>query len=239
MSVAVLLVAAGRGSRAGGDIPKQFQRLDNVPILARTLATFAAHPRVAEIVLVHNPADRPRIDTILAQVPGHPVVILAEGGATRDGSVRAGLAALSAATDRVLIHDGARPLVTAVLIDRVLDTLRDQPAAAPALPVTDALWTGAEGKVTGTRDRTGLWRAQTPQGFHLAAIRAAHAAWPTGRPAADDVEIALTHGIDVRIVEGDEDNIKITHPPDFARAAMILRARNGEDDNGHTAGQRL
>ncbi|WP_372605597.1 2-C-methyl-D-erythritol 2,4-cyclodiphosphate synthase, partial [Actibacterium sp.] len=125
--------------------------------------------------------------------------------------------------DAVLIHDGARPLVSAALIDRVIVALETHPGAAPALPVTDALWRGADGAVAAPHPRDGLFRAQTPQGFHLDAIRAAHAAHPGG--AADDVEVALAAGLDVMIVEGDEDNLKITHPGDFARAARILKDR--------------
>lgn len=124
---------------------------------------------------------------------------------------------------KVLIHDGARPLVPRDLVERVLAALDHAPAAAPALPVTDALWRGAEGQVTGTQDRTGLWRAQTPQGFRFAEILAAHRAHPGG--AADDVEVARAAGLAVDIVPGSEDNLKLTYPQDFARAEAILRSR--------------
>ena len=107
----------------------------------------------------------------------------------------------------------------------MLTALHDAPAAAPAVPVTDALWTGANGKVTGTQDRTGLFRAQTPQGFARDAILAAHAAHTGG--AADDVEVARAYGLEIAIVPGDEDNLKITVPGDFARAERIMRGRNG------------
>ncbi|MEM7632718.1 MAG: 2-C-methyl-D-erythritol 4-phosphate cytidylyltransferase, partial [Pseudomonadota bacterium] len=123
------------------------------------------------------------------------------------------------------IHDVARPLVAPAVIDAVLAALAHDAGAAPALAVTDALWTGADDRVTGTQDRTGLFRAQTPQGFDLAAIRAAHAAHPGG--AADDVEVARAHGIQVAIVPGDEDNIKITLPGDIARAERLLWGRDG------------
>jgi len=126
---------------------------------------------------------------------------------------------------RVLIHDVARPMVTHDTILDVLKALDQSDAAAPALAVTDALWTGSDGRVTGTQDRTGLFRAQTPQGFHVDAITKAHAAHPGG--AADDVEVARAYGLDVAIVLGDEENLKITHAQDFARAERILRGRNG------------
>ncbi len=214
-ATAVLIVAAGRGTRAGGELPKQWQMLGEKPVLAQTLAAFAGFRRV----LVLHPDDRAR-----AQALGEDAEIVT-GGATRDASVRAGLEALDGrGIERVLIHDGARPLVSAALIGRVLAALDHFPGAAPALAVTDALWTGAGGLVTGTRDRDGLYRAQTPQGFRFAPILAAHRAHPGG--AADDVEVARAAGLDVAIVEGDEDNIKLTWPGDFARAGRLLKGRD-------------
>ncbi len=113
--------------------------------------------------------------------------------------------------------------MTRDLIDRLEAALEGAPGAAPALPVTDALWRGAGGLVRGTQDRAGLWRAQTPQAFRFDAILAAHRAHPGG--AADDVEVALAAGLDVAIVPGEEDNLKVTFPADFARAEAILRGR--------------
>lgn len=231
MTVAAIVVAAGRGSRAGGDVPKQYQDLDGEAVLQRTLHALAAHPAVSHLVVVLHPDDRSRFQALVSE-PACTPVILAEGGATRDASVRAGIAALPAGVDRVLIHDAARPLVSPAVIDRVLAALDFAPGAAPALAVTDALWRGEGGRVQGTQDRAGLYRAQTPQGFHRAAIEAAHrtaeqASRQAGSPggALDDVEVARAHGLDVAIVAGDEDNIKITLPGDFARAARILRQR--------------
>jgi 2-C-methyl-D-erythritol 4-phosphate cytidylyltransferase/2-C-methyl-D-erythritol 2,4-cyclodiphosphate synthase len=114
-------------------------------------------------------------------------------------------------------------LVSAELIARMAAALDHGPGAAPALAVTDALWRGAAGLVVGTQDRSALWRAQTPQGFRFDAILAAHRAHPGD--AADDVEVARAAGLDVTIVEGDEDNIKLTFPGDFARAERIIAAR--------------
>ncbi len=230
MTTAVIIVAAGRGTRAGGDLPKQWQMLGGRPVLAQTLDAFAGFRRV----LVVHPDDMARAEALQS---GAQIVA---GGATRDASVRAGLDALAGSdVTQVLIHDGARPLVSRAVIGRVLAALADAPAAAPALAVTDALWTGAAGRVTGTQDRTGLWRAQTPQGFRLKAILAAHAAHPGG--AADDVEVARAAGLDVAIVEGDEDNIKLTWPADFARAAAVLerRAKDGAAKDGAGMDARL
>ncbi|MBL9057594.1 MAG: bifunctional 2-C-methyl-D-erythritol 4-phosphate cytidylyltransferase/2-C-methyl-D-erythritol 2,4-cyclodiphosphate synthase [Rhodobacteraceae bacterium] len=211
---AAIIVAAGRGTRAGGALPKQWQMLAGKPVLAHTLAAFAGF---AQVLVIH-PDDRARAEAIAGDAQ------IVEGGATRDASVRAALEALAGqGIARVLIHDGARPLISKAVIARVLAALDHHPGAAPALAVTDALWTGAGGLVSGTRDRAGLYRAQTPQGFRFAEILAAHRAHPGG--AADDVEVARAAGLDVAIVEGDEDNLKLTFPGDFARAGALLQRR--------------
>ena len=181
-------------------------------MLAHTLAAFAGFRRV----LVIHPDDR-------ALAAGLEVELVI-GADSRDASVRNGLLALAGSgVSRVLIHDAARPLVPRAVIDRVLAALEMTPGAAPALPVTDALWQGVAGQVTGAADRSGLWRAQTPQGFQFDAILAAHLSH-SGQ-AADDVEVARAAGLAVTIVEGDEDNLKLTWPGDFARAEAILRGR--------------
>lgn len=237
MTTAAVIVAAGRGSRAGGDRPKQWQMLAGRPVLAHTLQAFRG--RVDRLVLVIHPDDRSHARELAGDA------LLVEGGATRDASVRNALEALAGTgVTRVLIHDGARPLVPAPVIARVLAALDTHAGAAPALAVTDALWRGTGGEVAGTQDRTGLWRAQTPQGFRFDAILAAHRAHPGG--AADDVEVARAAGIDVAIVEGDEANLKVTFPGDFARAETMLKGRsmdvrlgNGYDVHAFTAGDHV
>ena len=215
MTCAALIVAAGRGLRAGGGVPKQWRPLGDRTVAEHTLRAFAAHPGIDRLVMVLHP------DDIAAEVwPADPPADIATGGATRAESVRAGLDMLDGAVDRVLIHDVARPLVSARVIDAVLAALERHDGAAPGLAVTDALWTGTQTEITGTHPRDGLYRAQTPQGFRLAAILAAHRSH--GGDAADDVEIALAAGLDVVLVPGDEDNLKITGPGDFARAERIL-----------------
>jgi 2-C-methyl-D-erythritol 4-phosphate cytidylyltransferase/2-C-methyl-D-erythritol 2,4-cyclodiphosphate synthase len=216
MQIAAVIVAAGRGTRAGGEIPKQWQEVGEHSVAAWSCARFRSRADIAEIILVIHPDDR-----VFAQsIKG---VTLVHGGATRDGSVHNGLKALAADITHVLIHDVARCTVSDRVIDGVIDALQAADGAAPALPVSDALWIGADGKVSGTQDRTGLFRAQTPQGFALRAILNAHGAHQGG--AADDVEVARSAGLDVVITEGDENNLKITMPDDFARAAKILEQR--------------
>ena len=218
MTVAAVIVAAGRGLRAGGGLPKQWRRVGGRAVAAWTLDAFRTAPRVGPIALVLHPEDM----GFAPGYSGHRDVIVAQGGATRDASVRAGLEALVPfAPELVLIHDVARPLVSQALIDRVIEALGHADAAAPALAVTDALWRGAEGQVAGMLDRAGLFRAQTPQGFRFPLILEAHRRHAGG--AADDVEVARAAGLDVVIVPGEEDNLKITEPGDFARAERLLR----------------
>jgi len=221
-----IIVAAGRGLRAGGETPKQFQPLNGVSVLMHTIAAFATHSDINQLILVVNPADR----DLLTQLDLGDLTLV-NGGDTRDASVLAGLNA--ATTDNVLIHDGARPLVSARIISEVITALTTHAGAAPALTVTDALWHGKDGQVVAPHPRENLFRAQTPQGFRRTEIIAAHAAHNGG--AADDVEVALAHGMDVAIIAGDEANMKITNPGDFARAEHLLeqnmdiRLGNGYD----------
>ncbi len=217
---AAIIVAAGRGTRAGGTVPKQWQTIAGRTVAAHTLDVFHNHPRVDVILFVHHMADTERAKAEAQTFGAHLVI----GGATRDASVGAGLKTAQAlGVSQVLIHDVARPGLPPELIDRVLQALETSPAAAPALALSDALWRGTGGMVVATVNRAGLYRAQTPQGFHLQPILEAHAAHPGG--AADDVEVARSAGLDVAIVEGDEANLKITGPADFKRAEAILGSK--------------
>lgn len=213
MTVAALITAAGRGTRAGGGIPKQWQPLAGRRVIDWTLAALA--PFADRVLLVLHPED-------MALAPSGFEVT--EGGATRRASVRRGLEHLARQGTppcHVLIHDAARATLPPAVVDGVLSALRaGAPAAAPALPVTDALWSAQDGRVTGTRDREGLHAAQTPQGFEFAAILAAHRAHEGD--AADDVAVALAAGLPVTITPGHPDNLKITHAADFDRAQRIL-----------------
>lgn len=219
MTTAAIILAAGRGIRAGAGTPKQWRRLAGMRVADWSIKRFRASARISRIILVLSPQDSAH----WAEYSARPGLHVVAGGANRAESVRRGLAALPDDIDRVLIHDGARPCLSERLIARVIDALDHHPAAAPALPVTDALWRGRTGEVAGTVDRSGLFAAQTPQGFHLAAIRSAHAAY-AAHPgeAADDVEVARAAGLPVAIVEGEADNLKITMPGDLARAERIL-----------------
>ncbi|SER44024.1 2-C-methyl-D-erythritol 2,4-cyclodiphosphate synthase [Tranquillimonas rosea] len=215
MGTAAIIVAAGRGTRVGGPVAKQWRDLGGRSVARRAIDAFRAVGDIAPIVVVLA-AD----DLGTAPALGDDVEIVT-GGGTRAESVRAGLESLEGrGVETVLIHDVARPLVPAAVIGRVRAALEQADGAAPALTVSDALWYGTD-RVTGTRDRTGLWRAQTPQGFRFAPILAAHRAHDGTAP--DDVAVARAAGLEVAIVTGDEANLKITTEADFARAEKELR----------------
>ena len=217
MTTVAIIVAAGRGTRFGGDMPKQWQILAGVPVLEHSLAAFADLPEIDHVLLVLHPADMGRA---IAYLGGR--ISAVSGGATRSQSVRNALESLEGSgVTRVMIHDAARPLISEDLIGRLLMGLDTARAVAPALPVTDALWRGQDGMVRGAVPRDGLWRAQTPQCFMFDDILAAHQAYPGD--AADDVEVALAAGIPVQIIDGEERNLKLTYPADFDRADAFLQ----------------
>lgn len=237
MTAAAIIVAAGRGTRMGGGEPKQWRPLAGRPVLAHAIENLRA-AGLTRIVLVLHADDLTRRD-----IPQGVEIVV--GGAEREVSVRAGLEALRAdPPQQVFIHDGARPFPGAAMIARLRAALADHHGAAPALAVTDALWRGADGLVAGVQDRSHLYRAQTPQAFRYASILGAHEILTS--PAADDVAVARAAGLDVAIVEGEEDNLKLTWPQDFARAEAILKGRtmdirlgNGYDVHAFTEGDHV
>lgn len=215
-SILALIVAAGRGQRAGGGVPKQYRTVGGKAVLRRTVEAFQAHPRVDAVQVVIHPDDRDLYDEAVGDL-ALPAPI--HGGATRQASVRLGLEAITA--DRVLIHDAARPFVPQDVIDRVLDAIDADDGAIPALAVSDSLRRGGT-HVDDEVERDGLWRVQTPQGFRFDAIRAAHQA--ASVEATDDAAVLRAAGGRVALVEGDEINMKLTTPADFARAEAWLAA---------------
>ncbi|MEO3430104.1 bifunctional 2-C-methyl-D-erythritol 4-phosphate cytidylyltransferase/2-C-methyl-D-erythritol 2,4-cyclodiphosphate synthase [Pelagibius sp. CAU 1746] len=221
----VLIVAAGRGQRFGGSLPKQYATLAGVPLLRHTLRAFTAHPAIGRVRAVIHPDDRDLYD---AAAEGLCLAEPVAGGASRQESVLRGLESLAEeAPARVLIHDGARPFVSAAVIDRVLAALEDSPGAIAALPVVDTLKRDREGHIAGTQDRSGLWGAQTPQGFRYAEILAAHRA-ATGEELTDDAAVAERAGLEVALVEGSRENIKVTSQDDLRTAEHWLRGAPGQ-----------
>lgn len=223
-TVAALIVAGGRGIRAGGGMPKQYRLIGGQSILARSLRPFLDHPAVNKVAVVIHPDDRALYD---AAVEAHPKLgPVVSGGPERQESVRLGLEALAAsgAPALVLIHDAVRPFVSGELIGRVVEGLGEDQAVLPALPVADTLKRAdAAGHVVATVSRDGIYGAQTPQGFHFAQILSAHRS-AEGSALTDDAGIAEAAGIAVRIVEGEAANRKITSQEDIAIAERLLAA---------------
>jgi 2-C-methyl-D-erythritol 4-phosphate cytidylyltransferase / 2-C-methyl-D-erythritol 2,4-cyclodiphosphate synthase len=217
-----LIVAAGRGSRLGGDVPKQYRRLAGRPVLRRTVAAFLGHPVISGVRVVIHPDDRALYAEAVAGLDLLPPV---HGGATRQDSVRFGLESLAPlAPARVLIHDAARPFIEPGPIAAAAAALDRAAGALVAVPVVDTIKrANGAGAVGETLDRRGLWRAQTPQAFRFADILAAHRA-AAGRDLTDDAAVAEQAGLSVVFVEGDEGNFKITTEADLARAERALAA---------------
>jgi 2-C-methyl-D-erythritol 4-phosphate cytidylyltransferase/2-C-methyl-D-erythritol 2,4-cyclodiphosphate synthase len=216
-----LVVAAGRGSRLGGDRPKQYLPLAGAPILRRTLRALAAHPGIDGVRAVIHPDDA---EAYTEAASGLDMLSPVHGGASRQESVRLGLESLADdPPDCVLIHDGARPFVDAATVQRVLTALDAHPGAIPAIPVADTLKREGEVRqIAQTVPRAGLWRAQTPQGFRFAEILAAHRAAAAGADASDDAAVMEQAGQTVALVDGNPENVKVTTQDDLTRAERWL-----------------
>ena len=218
--MAALVVAAGSGSRAGGELPKQYRRIGGAPLLAHAVRGLD-HPRIDTVQVVIGEGQEEDYRDALGALPLPAPAI---GGATRRDSVRSGLAALAGGGfDRVLIHDAARPFLPAAVIDRLDDALDSGPAAVPVLAVVDTL-ARREVSLGETVARDALVRVQTPQAFHFDAIVRAHDQW-NGGEATDDAQVARAAGIRVATVEGDPRLETLTYEADFARAEALLAAR--------------
>ncbi len=221
MSTLALVVAAGSGMRAPGERPKQYRLLGGEPVLRRTIRRLSACSAIDALRVVIDPRHRDFYEESVGDLDLPPPIA---GGASRRESVRRGLEALAGeAPARVLVHDAARPLVSPRLCSRVAGALREAEAAIPVLPVTDSLRRVADDRIREEVSREGVYRVQTPQGFAFGAILEAHRR-AVSASATDDSAIALEAGMEVHTVPGEEDNIKLTLPEDFARAERILAA---------------
>jgi len=225
-SIAVIVVAAGKGERAssdGSNDPKQYRPLAGMPVLSRTIKAFLDLAYVTSVtVVIHADHDERYAALGLRDERLLPPVV---GGASRQASVLEGLKALAPARpDLVLIQDAARPFATPRVIGDVVAALEQYEGALPGLPVTDTIKRSLDGRqVATTEDRSQLFAAQTPQGFRFGQIFSAHMRASTiRRQFTDDAEIAEWAGLRVAMVMGDLDNIKITHPEDFVRAERVI-----------------
>ncbi|MFT6490104.1 MAG: 2-C-methyl-D-erythritol 4-phosphate cytidylyltransferase [Parvibaculaceae bacterium] len=222
MSIVALIVAAGRGTRMGSGLPKQYRALAGQPVLRRTVAALRADSRIEHVACVIHADDH----ALYADCMGDDVRLIhppVTGGATRQASVLAGLEAMAAhRPTHVLIHDAARPFLDAPLLDSLIDGLQSHPAVLPALQVVDTLQrVDADQHCLTTVPREGLWRAQTPQAFEFESILAAHRN-AEGQNLTDDVAVARAAGMPVTVVNGSENNFKLTTEADFMRGGIML-----------------
>lgn len=233
MTIAALIVAAGRGTRAGGEKPKQYQMLGGQPLLRHSLRACLGHAAIARVAVVIHPEDSELYrEAVRGLETDSRLTAPIPGGATRQDSVRLGLEALSRdAPEHVLIHDAARPFLQHARIDALIASLRDAPGAILAIPVVDTLKREVAGNAEAGVDRAGLWRAQTPQAFRFAAILAAHGKL-AGQALTDDAAVAEAAGLAVRLVAGTEENFKVTEPEDFRRAERQLIMQRGDIRTG-------
>ncbi len=237
--VFVVIVAAGRGLRAGGGLPKQYRMLAGKTVLRRSIEAFTAHSGITGILTVIHPDDHALYE---ASVGDLPVFAPVHGGETRQDSVRAGLEALAdEAPDLVLIHDAARCFISAAVIDRAIAAAHEHGAAIPALPVTDTVSrVDLDGRQHEVLDRAPLRAAQTPQAFRFGLIRSAHHA-ARGLALTDDAAVARNAGAEVFTFAGETANIKLTHEDDFAmaetRLAVPQETRTGQGYDVHAFGE--
>jgi 2-C-methyl-D-erythritol 4-phosphate cytidylyltransferase/2-C-methyl-D-erythritol 2,4-cyclodiphosphate synthase len=230
-NLAILVVAAGRGTRVGGDQPKQYRPLLGIPLLTRTLSNLSSAAPDAHLRAVIHPDDRAAYSAALGQLPegGAQWAEPAIGGATRQQSVRNGLEALAAEGISqeaiVLVHDAARPFLTSGLVSRAIETARSHGAAVPGLPLTDTVKQVApSGRIHGSPDRVSLRTVQTPQAFRFDVLLAAHrqAADAGEYDLTDDAAVVERAGHAVYVFEGERENIKLTTADDFSRAEARL-----------------
>ncbi|MEE9318632.1 MAG: bifunctional 2-C-methyl-D-erythritol 4-phosphate cytidylyltransferase/2-C-methyl-D-erythritol 2,4-cyclodiphosphate synthase, partial [Rhodospirillales bacterium] len=235
-TTAALVVGAGEGRRFGSEVPKQYLPLAGESVMRRSLVAFLGHPGVTTVQAVIHQNHQDLYERA-AQGLDLPAPVI--GGKLRQQSVARGLESLAGqAPDRVLIHDAARPLIPEGVISRVLAALETSPGAVPALPVADTLKRADNGTIIATLDRHGLWRAQTPQGFRFEDILAAHRQAGDDE-LTDDAAVAERAGLAVAIVEGSENNIKVTTPDDLVRAEQLLgggEVRTGMGIDAHKFG---
>ncbi|OEJ64627.1 bifunctional 2-C-methyl-D-erythritol 4-phosphate cytidylyltransferase/2-C-methyl-D-erythritol 2,4-cyclodiphosphate synthase [Magnetovibrio blakemorei] len=240
-----LVVAAGRGQRFGGDLPKQYAPLAGHTVLYHTVSRLLAHPAIDAVKCVIHSDD---IDLYGQAVEGLDLLDPVFGGATRQDSVRLGLQSLTEQNpELVLIHDAARPFVGTALIDGVIHALASHKGALPAVAVADTLKRGQDGEIVETVARHGLYRAQTPQGFHFKDILAAHNEFSRVQNApeiTDDAQLFELAELRVVLTPGDEDNFKITTQEDMMRAhnqlsaheAAVYEFRTGQGFDVHRFG---
>ena len=217
MSIVAIIVAAGKGNRAGGKVPKQWRLIAGKLVVDWSIDAFKNHDLIDFVIVVLPPN----------KTLNRNDVITCTGGSSRSLSVYNGLiAAKNLSPEKVLIHDVARPAVSKDIITDIILTVNEETGAAPGLPISDAIWKVSDGEVEKTLDRNFIFRAQTPQGFPYSKILKAHED-QSDQSAFDDVELAKKFGLKVILKTGHRDNMKITTPEDFLKMSKILAKKVG------------
>ena len=217
MSIVAIIVAAGKGNRAGGKVPKQWRTIAGKLVVDWSIDAFKNHDLIDFVIVVLPPN----------KTLNRNDIITCTGGNSRSLSVYNGLiAAKNLSPEKVLIHDVARPAVSEDIITDIISTVNEETGAAPGLPISDAIWKVSDGEVEKTLDRNFIFRAQTPQGFPYSKILKAHED-QSDQSAFDDVELAKKFGLKVILKTGHRDNMKITTPEDFLKMSKILAKKVG------------
>ena len=217
MSTVAIIVAAGKGNRAGGKVPKQWRTIGGKLVVDWSIDAFKNHDLVDNVIVVLPPNKTLHRNDVITCAGGH----------SRSLSVYNGLiAAKNLSPDKVLIHDVARPAVSEDIITNIILAINEETGAAPGLPISDAIWKVSDGEIEKTLDRNFIFRAQTPQGFPYSKILKAHEE-QSDEMAFDDVELANKIGLKVILKTGHRDNMKITTPEDFLKMSKIIVKKVG------------
>jgi 2-C-methyl-D-erythritol 4-phosphate cytidylyltransferase len=217
MSTVAIIVAAGKGNRAGGKVPKQWRTIGGKLVVDWSIDAFKNHELVDNVIVVLPPNKTLHRNDVITCAGGH----------SRSLSVYNGLiAAKNLSPDKVLIHDVARPAVSEDIITNIILAINEETGAAPGLPISDAIWKVSDGEIEKTLDRNFIFRAQTPQGFPYSKILKAHEE-QSDQMAFDDVELANKIGLKVILKTGHRDNMKITTPEDFLKMSKIIVKKVG------------
>lgn len=226
IKVAVIIAAGGKGERMKAEIPKQFISLHNKPIIVHTLRKFAGCPGVQKIILIVPENEVAETDLLVSKWNIVKNTEVIAGGKTRQHSVWNGLRKIPAEIEIVMVHDGVRPFISEKIISKCIEETKKWGAVITAVPVSDTVKEVVNNSVSRTLDRSKLWRVQTPQCFKKEILTKAYKkAWETNQTATDDSALVEKTGYTVRVIQGEEKNIKITSPEDLKIAEKLLEEK--------------
>ncbi|NPA39340.1 MAG: 2-C-methyl-D-erythritol 4-phosphate cytidylyltransferase [Thermodesulfobacteria bacterium] len=224
--LAVVIPSAGKGERLGAKVPKQFLEINGIPILGYTLQRFEKHPEIDAIIVATSLEYQHKVKKIAEKLKIKKLFAVVEGGKTRQQSVFKGILACPKSTKLVLVHDAVRPFVSAKLVSRIINAVKKYKAVVPAIPVRDALQKVSDNKIIHPVDRTGLYHIQTPQAGEYELLKnTLERAEKEGKTFPDESSLLKHYGYEVRIVEGEFINFKITYPEDFVLAESLINCK--------------